>query len=49
MIQNMFNQLNQAGRIANKLQCSHKSEIVPTAINFGLTHILNEFHLTTQN
>ena len=29
----------------NKLQCSHKSEIVPTAIKFGLTHILDEISL----
>lgn len=35
----------QIKSIANKLQCSHKSEIVPTAIKFGLTHILEDTEL----
>ncbi|MCX7121605.1 MAG: helix-turn-helix transcriptional regulator [Gammaproteobacteria bacterium] len=32
----------QIKSIANKLQCSHKSEIVPTAIKYGLTHVLSD-------
>jgi len=35
----------QIKSIANKLQCSHKSEIVPTAIQFGLTYVLDEINL----
>lgn len=35
----------QIKSIVNKLQCSHKSEIVPTAIQYGLTHVLNEINL----
>ena len=34
----------QIKHIANKLQCSHKSEIVPTAIKYGLTHVLNQMY-----
>lgn len=32
----------QIKSIANKMGCSHKSKIVPTAIKYGLTHILCE-------
>lgn len=32
----------QIKSIANKLQCSHKSEIVPKAIRNGLTYVLEE-------
>ena len=35
----------QIQSISNKLQCSHKSEIVPTAIKFGLTYVLDEIGL----
>lgn len=35
--------------IANKLQCSHKSEIVPTAIKHGLTYILDEMAIVKDN
>lgn len=31
--------------IAQKLQCTHQSEIVPTAIRYGLTYILDEISL----
>jgi DNA-binding CsgD family transcriptional regulator len=36
----------QVKHIANKLKCSHKSEIVPTAIKFGLTYVLDKIELT---
>lgn len=32
----------QVRSIINKLGCSHKSEIAPTAIKYGLTHVLND-------
>lgn len=35
----------QIKSIANKLQCSHKSEIVPTAIKYGLTHVLSDLSI----
>jgi len=31
--------------IVNKLQCRHKSEIVPTAIKFGLTYVLENISI----
>ncbi|MCX7125568.1 MAG: LuxR C-terminal-related transcriptional regulator [Gammaproteobacteria bacterium] len=36
----------QIKSIANKLQCSHKSEIVPTAIKYGLTHVFSDLSIT---
>ena len=33
---------SQVRSVANKLQCTHQSEIVPTAIKYGLTYILDE-------
>ncbi len=35
----------QIKHIAIKLQCTHKSEIVPTAIKYGLTYVLDEINL----
>lgn len=32
---------SQINSIARKLQCTHKSEIVPTAVKFGLTYVLD--------
>ena len=36
----------QIKNIANKLQCSHKSEIIPTAMKHGLIHVLSELSIT---
>ena len=36
----------QIKSIANKLQCSHKSEIIPTAMKYGLIHVLNNLTVT---
>ena len=33
----------QIKHITRKLQCNHKSEIVPTAMRQGLTHVLSDF------
>jgi DNA-binding CsgD family transcriptional regulator len=35
---------SQIRSITNKLQCSHKSEIVPTAVKYGLTFILDDIN-----
>ena len=35
----------QIKNIVNKLQCSHKAEIVPTAVKYGLTYVLDEVNL----
>jgi len=36
----------QIKNIANKLQCSHKSEIAPMAIKYGLIHVLRNLSIT---
>lgn len=35
---------SQIKSISNKMQCTHKSEIVPTAIKYGLTYVLDEIN-----
>ena len=32
--------------IAHKLQCTHQSEIVPTAVKYGLTYLLDDINLS---
>ncbi|MCX7121607.1 MAG: LuxR C-terminal-related transcriptional regulator [Gammaproteobacteria bacterium] len=34
----------QIKHVTKKLQCNHKSEIVPTAMRQGLTHVLGDLH-----
>ena len=36
----------QIKHITRKLQCNHKSEIVPTAMRLGLTHVLGDLSFT---
>ncbi|PIZ04260.1 MAG: hypothetical protein COY58_05295 [Gammaproteobacteria bacterium CG_4_10_14_0_8_um_filter_38_16] len=40
---------SQIKSIANKLQCSHKSEIIPTAVKYGLTYVLSEISFGKNN
>lgn len=36
---------SQVRSIANKLQCKHQSEIVPAAVKYGLTYVLDDIHV----